>query len=318
MIDLVVGIAIAALLIRGWVRGLVREVLDLAGLVLGVIVAFRMSGPFGGFLAERFDLAPEMARLGAGFVLMIVVGSGMGLLAHALGLVVRLPGLSLPNRLLGAAFSGLRGVLLTLVVVSLLRLVPAADDTLEGSVVGTVASGPLAKAIVGSIVGDDVLDAVLALESRLGTRRLVLEGDDRVEIDPAGPDELTERPGDAESLYLMLNETRLAEQRAPLAWSSALASVALGHAREMYLDGYVSHLSPITGRVGDRVVAAGIRIRIVGENLALASSAQAVHEGFRESPGHHENLVHPEFDEVGIGAVSGPLGLMVVEVYAGS
>ncbi len=103
----------------------------------------------------------------------------------------------------------------------------------------------------------------------------------------------------------------------PLAWSSQLADVALGHAREMYLDGYVSHLSPKTGRVGDRVSAAGIRVRVVGENLALAPSARAVHDGFLASRGHHENLVRPEYQEVGIGAVAGPLGLMVVEVYAG-
>lgn len=318
MIDVVVGIGMVALLIRGWVRGLVREVLDFAGLVLGVIVAFRMSGPFGDFLAERFDFAPELARLGAGLVLMLVVGSGMGLLAHGLGMVARLPGLSLPNRMLGAAFSGLWGVLLILVVVSLLRLVPAVDDTLEGSVVGTVASGPVASAIVGSIVGDDVLDAVLSLESRLGARRVVLEGDDRVEIDRADPDELTDHPGDAESLYLMLNETRLDEGQAPVAWSSELAGVALGHAREMYLDGYVSHFSPVTGRAGDRVVAAGLRFRVVGENLALAASARSIHAGFLESPGHHENLVRAEFDQVGIAAVAGPLGLLVVEVYAGS
>ncbi|MGH2722992.1 MAG: CAP domain-containing protein [Actinomycetota bacterium] len=36
-----------------------------------------------------------------------------------------------------------------------------------------------------------------------------------------------------------------------------------------------------------------------------------------ESPGHRENILRPEFRRVGIGVVSGPLGLMVVQVFTG-
>jgi len=317
-VDVVVAVLLVVLAVRGWVRGLVREVLDVAGLVLGILVAFRLSGPFGDALAARFGLAPEIARLGAGLVLMVIVGAGLGLAARALGLLARLPGLSLPNRALGAGFAAAGGALAVLLFASLARVVPAADDALTGSVVGAAAASPVADALVGAVVGDEVLDAVVGLQSRLGTRRVVLEGDERVDIEPAAGDETADRPGDAETLYLLLNETRLAEGVDPLAWSAELADVALGHAREMYREGYVSHLSPVTGRVDDRVVAAGIRVRVVGENLALAASARAVHDGFLASPGHHENLVRREFDEVGIAAVSGPLGLMVVEVYAGA
>lgn len=315
--DLVVGLLLVGLLVRGWLRGLVREALDVAGLVLGVVVAFRLSGPFGDAVAARTDVPAEIARLGAGLVLVLIVGAGIGLASRALGRLARLPGLSLPNRVLGAGFAGLAGAFLVVLVASLLRVVPAVDETLDGSVVGAVSASPAAEAVVGAVVGDEVVDSLLSLQSRLGTRRVVLEGDERVEIDPAADEVLTIRPGDAEDLYVLLNETRLSEGADPLAWSPQLADVALGHAREMYRDGYVSHLSPTTGRVGDRVSAAGIRVRVVGENLALAPSVRAVHDGFLASPGHLENLVRPEFHEVGIGAVSGPLGLMVVEVYAG-
>ena len=52
MLDFVLGLFLAALLVRGWVRGLVRELLDLVGLVVGLWIAFKLSQPFGDFLAN--------------------------------------------------------------------------------------------------------------------------------------------------------------------------------------------------------------------------------------------------------------------------
>ncbi|NIR36702.1 MAG: CvpA family protein, partial [Actinobacteria bacterium] len=102
MLDFLLGLYLAGLLLRGWIRGFVKELLDLAGLVLGVIVAFRLSGPFGDVIADRFGVTPEWARIGAGIALFIIVGLGLAVVAHLLGKVMRLPGLNLSNRLLGA------------------------------------------------------------------------------------------------------------------------------------------------------------------------------------------------------------------------
>jgi uncharacterized protein YkwD len=85
----------------------------------------------------------------------------------------------------------------------------------------------------------------------------------------------------------------------------------------MYLDGYVSHVSPKTGTVGDRVRLVGIPLVAVGENIGLASSALAVHQALMESEGHRANILSSGYDRVGIGAVQGPLGLMVVQVFGG-
>jgi uncharacterized protein YkwD len=93
--------------------------------------------------------------------------------------------------------------------------------------------------------------------------------------------------------------------------------VAAGQAREMYALGYVSHLSPVTGRVPDRINRSGITLAVVGENLALAGSVAAVHDGLMASPSHRDNLLDPAFDRVGVGVVRGPYGLMVVQVFGG-
>ena len=85
----------------------------------------------------------------------------------------------------------------------------------------------------------------------------------------------------------------------------------------MYTNGYVSHVSPTTGRIRDRVEGSGIRLTIVGENLALASSTRAVHDGFLRSDSHRRNMLERSYDRVGIAAIDGPYGLMVVQVFGG-
>ena len=320
MIDFLLGLYLAALALRGWVRGFVRELFDLAGLLVGLAVSFRLSGPVGDFLSEAFGVTPEWARIGSGVALFIVVGVVLAIGAGALTRVMRLPGLNLANRVFGAGFALGWGVLLVVLIASLLRALPMpapVDDALDDSVVVTTLTDGVAGSVFDRLVGDDVLTALRDLKTALGSRRLLLQGDEKVEFGETDPSSLEVDDEAARLVFELLNETRAEEGVPPLAWSEGLAAVALGHAEEMYVAGYVSHLSPVTGRVEDRVAAAGIRLATLGENLALAASARAVHDGLAASPGHRANMVDPAFDRVGIAAVRGPLGLMVVEVFGG-
>ncbi len=320
MIDFVLGIYLSGLAIRGWIRGLVKELLDFSALVVGTVVAFRMSGPFGDLLARRFDVTPEWARLGAGIALFILIGIGISLLAHFLGRLVRAVGLNLPNRLGGAAFGLAWGVALVVVVATVLMAMPLpVHDTLARSQVVTALAGPeaLPRQAFQKLAGDDVLNTLLALGSKFGRSRVVLDENDVVEIEPARPEELSADTRASAELIALINRERVETGGSLLIWSDILADVARRHAEEMYLKGYVSHVSPDTGTVVDRVKTAGVKLFVVGENLALASNALAVHDGFMESEGHRENILRPEFDRVGIAAIRGPLGLMVVEVFGG-
>ena len=66
MLDFILGLFLAALLVRGWTRGFVREILDLIGLVVGLWIAFKLNAPFGDFLTQNFGVTSEVARIGAG------------------------------------------------------------------------------------------------------------------------------------------------------------------------------------------------------------------------------------------------------------
>lgn len=322
MIDFLLGLYLAGLAVRGWLRGFVKELSDLVGLVIGLVVAFRVSAPLGDFIADRFDVTPEWARIGAGIALFVIVSAGLGTLAHYLGKVMRLPGLNLANRLAGSAFALAWGIALVLVFASVLRALPmppAVDEQLDDSAVVTVLASPESptQRAFQRLAGDDVLDTLLALGPLIGDRNVVLEGAETVEIPPASPDELTADAAAAEEIFRFINEARAQAGASPLAWSDALAEVAMGHVMDMYTNGFVSHVSPTTGTVGDRVRAARIPLSAVGENLALAATPRAVHAGFMESDGHRANILRSGFDRVGVAAVDGPLGLMVVQVFGG-
>src|SRR5690606_4478417 len=112
MLDFILGLYIAALAVRGWLRGFVRELMDLIGLIVGAVVAFRLSEPFGGFLTDRFVVSPEWGRIGAGIVLFVLCGVSMTIIAHFLSKVARLSGLTLANRLLGSLVAGACGAVL--------------------------------------------------------------------------------------------------------------------------------------------------------------------------------------------------------------
>ena len=81
--------------------------------------------------------------------------------------------------------------------------------------------------------------------------------------------------------------------------------------------GYLSGLSPITGRVADRVAAAGVGLAAVTENIGLAATTRAVHEEMTGSIPHRARMLSGAVDRVGVGAVAGPYGLIIVEVFGG-
>ncbi len=92
----------------------------------------------------------------------------------------------------------------------------------------------------------------------------------------------------------------------PVRLSGTLAGVAFGHAADMARHDYFEH-EDLAGRSpADRVKAAGYQEKLVGENIAYGpTSAEEVVQGWLDSPGHCENIMNPEFAEMGIANAAG-------------
>ncbi len=321
-LDVIIFIVFALLALRGWYRGFVREAMDLVGLVLGILLAFRFGPAFGRIVEAMAGLPPDAGRLAGGIIVFILVGIGSAVVTRIVEPKARLPGLNLMNKVGGVGLALAWGVFLATLLLTLGVILPmpqSVADTLESSAVSRTLTDPdgVAQGTFRSLAGDRVVEALVNLRDVVGVRRVVVDEAERVELPPADADDLEAAPSREVEVFELLNRARVDAGLEPLAWSAVLSDVGAAHADEMYRAGYFSHVSPITGTVGDRLEAAGITFSVAGENLALAASAGEVHAGLMDSPGHRANMLSDAYRRVGVGVVGGPLGLMTVQVFTG-
>ena len=115
----------------------------------------------------------------------------------------------------------------------------------------------------------------------------------------------------------MLLVERSEESLVPLELSETLSEIALNYAYEMYQEGFWCHKNPTNGElVGDRLSKKGFPYIDIGENLALSSSVRSGHNSLMNSESHKNTILDNEFKRVGIGIVSGPLGLIIVQIFS--
>lgn len=110
-----------------------------------------------------------------------------------------------------------------------------------------------------------------------------------------------------ESLLTVLNRERAAQNLGRLRLSKELSSLARIQSREMAGLGILMHASADGKSYTERLTEANVLFRANGENVARSETfvPELIHESFMESPGHRKNILHPDFDTVGIGIVQG-------------
>ena len=109
-----------------------------------------------------------------------------------------------------------------------------------------------------------------------------------------------------------VNAERAARGLEPLRWNGLLAAIARRHGADMAARRYFDHRSPEGTTPAQRVEAAGLDFRAVGENLAESlgqddPAANAV-RGWMNSPEHRDNILDRTFEESGLGVAVGPRG----------
>lgn len=81
-----------------------------------------------------------------------------------------------------------------------------------------------------------------------------------------------------------------------------LTAAARGHSEDMACNNFFLHTSPTTGSPFDRMSAAGYSYSWAGENIAAGyPDAQSVVQGWMNSQGHRDNILNPNFTQIGLG-----------------
>ena len=109
-----------------------------------------------------------------------------------------------------------------------------------------------------------------------------------------------------------LNAERAANNLPPYQFNEQLNIVALKHAQDMVVRGYLAHVTPEGETVRDRVEAGGVEGSLrVGENIQVNTRSRgrtvlAAHNWFMNSAPHRQGILHQYYNQVGIAIVNGP------------
>lgn len=106
----------------------------------------------------------------------------------------------------------------------------------------------------------------------------------------------------------LTNEQRTQNGLSPLSLNSTLSSAAQAKGQDMLAKGYWAHFAPDGTSPWSFFVNFGYKYRYAGENLARDfSDAPSAVSAWMNSPSHRENILNPNYKEVGIGVVEGNL-----------
>ncbi|MGD1913466.1 MAG: CAP domain-containing protein [Rivularia sp. (in: cyanobacteria)] len=105
-----------------------------------------------------------------------------------------------------------------------------------------------------------------------------------------------------DEVVALTNSYRIQEGLQPLTLNENLSNAAQSHSTDMAVSDFFSHTGSNDTTVGARTAAAGYESPYVGENIAAGYiTAEEVVRGWMNSPGHRENILNPNYLEIGVG-----------------
>jgi uncharacterized protein YkwD len=119
-----------------------------------------------------------------------------------------------------------------------------------------------------------------------------------------------------QQLFDLVNREREKAGLNKLEWSDRLAQAALAHSRLLAENRDLSHQFAGEAPLQQRVGATGLRFNSVAENVAAAPAVAVAHKGLMESPGHRANILHQDYNAIGIAIVERDRELFVTQDFA--
>jgi uncharacterized protein YkwD len=112
-----------------------------------------------------------------------------------------------------------------------------------------------------------------------------------------------------------VNADRERESLKTLKWNETIYKVAIAHSKDMAQMERVSHTGSDGSLPLQRIRESGVFASKLAENVARDLNIVAVHTSLMESLYHRQNILNPEYTEIGIGVVVKEKYLYVTEVF---
>ena len=319
-IELFVYIFIVFFVINGWKKGFLLQFFYLMVLLISIALSFRYSDQVGSYISSWFNSNIQLSEIFGGVLIFITVLTVSSFFQNFLANNKKQRDVG--NKILGGFVSLLvSNLILTLIftITSIFSVPQFFEDTIENSNLVsfyTDTSGTPQQALE-LITGTDLIKVVSRIKDLTGKSSVVVGEQGCIEIPKYSLSNLSNNNEQKDELYALLLTERSNQNLAPLELSEKLSDIALNYAYAMYQDGFWCHKNPKNGElVGDRLSKQGFPYIDIGENLALSSSVRSGHISLMNSESHKNTILDNEFKRVGIGIVSGPLGLIIVQIFS--
>ena len=318
-VDILLYLFIFYFIYFGWKNGSIMIVFYISALLLAIFSSFRYSSDVGSYISSWLNSGRQLSELFAGVVIFTAIITIASLIQN---IILSIKGKNdVGSKLLGSALSLLlSNLILTFVftIVALMNTTTVVEDYLESSELVsfyTDADGSPQQALE-VIIGNDLLKVVSRIKNLTGKSSVVVDEFGCLEIPKVSKSQLAARSAESNEMFDIVNIERINENVDPIEFSQRLSDIATAYAFLMYEEGFWCHKNPINGQqVGDRLSEVGLPYKTVAENLAISSTLVSGHESLMSSETHRNTILDGEFKRVGVGIVSGPLGLIIVQIF---
>jgi uncharacterized protein YkwD len=119
-----------------------------------------------------------------------------------------------------------------------------------------------------------------------------------------------------QQLFDLVNREREKAGLDKLEWNDRLAQAAMAHSKLLAENRDLSHQFPGEPILQERVGETRVRFNSVAENVAAAPDVDTAHTALMKSPGHRANILHQDYNAIGIAIVERDHELFVTQDFA--
>jgi uncharacterized protein YkwD len=119
-----------------------------------------------------------------------------------------------------------------------------------------------------------------------------------------------------QQLFDLVNHEREKAGLNKLEWNEQLAEAALAHSKLLADNRDLSHQFAGEPLLQERVGATRLRFNSVAENVAAAPDIDTAHMALMKSPGHRANILHQDYNSIGISIVERDHELFITQDFA--
>lgn len=321
IVDFIIILLLLFFCFDGYRRGIIKVIVDIFIMLLTLTIAYVSTNPISKLFFAVDDKKYMIYQVVVLMILWVVLQALVNLLITLIfkKLFINRE-ISPTNRVLGLLVSGLKILFIIYLFFIVLEGLPTKNSQSSNdqfvNLVNTSYSSQFATKydnVFSKKIASITTDYFLKNAQIFGDKPIIAEQEDLGFVYDSGTIDTRSEL----EMFDSLNKERVKLGFIALTWDEDLAELARNQSQDMLQKGYFAHINKEKLSPFDRMNNAGIKFIVAGENLAFAPTVAKAHEGLMASPGHRENILSPDFQQVGIGVIdAGKYGKMFTQSFA--